>query len=97
MIPWLKISIIKKRIQCYDLIIHLIDHARRKIVHFNVTEHPTADEQLRDFMKEYFEYYNNERCRLAVGRDSPNGREIRDKPFKSEKIRVGLNYSSRSN
>jgi len=140
----------------------VIDHARRKIVHFNVTEHPTAEwvvqqlknafpfdsaliylifdrdsifsvrvkqfikdmsvkpkvisykcpwqngvaerfvlsvrndmlnqmiifneEQLRDFMKQYFDYYNNERCHLAVGRDSPNGREIQNKPFKSARI-----------
>jgi transposase InsO family protein len=140
----------------------IIDHARRKIVHFNVTEHPTAqwvvqqlknafpfdrapkylildrdsifsarvkqfiqdmgikpkvisykcpwqngvaeryvlsvrndmlnqmiifnDEHLRDLMKQYFKYYNNERCHLAVGRDSPNGRKIQNKPFKSAKI-----------
>ena len=125
----------------------IIDHARRKIVHFNITEHPTAEwvvqqlrnafpfdsapkylifdrdsifsvrvkqfikdmdvkpkvisykypwqngvaerfvlsvrndmlnkmiifneEQMRDYMKQYFEYYNNERCHLSVGRDSP--------------------------
>jgi len=29
---------------------------------------------------------NNERCHLAVGRDSPSGREIQNKPFKSAKI-----------
>jgi len=44
------------------------------------------EEHLRDFMKQYFEYYNNERCHLAVGRDSPNGRGIQNKPFKSAKI-----------
>jgi putative transposase len=140
----------------------IIDRARRKIVHFNVTEHPTADwvtlqlknafpfesspkylifdrdsifsarvkqfiknmgtrpkmtgykcpwqngvaenyvlsvrndmlnqmvifkkEQLQDFMKQYVEYYNNERCHLSVGRDSPTGREIQNKPFRSVKI-----------
>ena len=37
-------------------------------------------------MKQYFDYYNNERCHLAVGRDSPNGREIQNKPFKSARI-----------
>jgi len=135
----------------------IIDHARRKIVHFNVTEHPTAgwviqqlkdsfpfesapkylifdrdsifssrvkrfiknmgtrpkvtgykcpwqngvaeryvlsvredalnrmvifnEEQLQDLMKQYVKYYNNERCHLSVGRDSPTGREIQNKPF----------------
>ena len=44
------------------------------------------EEHLRDFMNQYFEYYNNERCHLAVWRDSPNGREIQNKPFKSAKI-----------
>ena len=55
------------------------------------------EKQLRDLMKQYVGYYNNDRCHLSVGRDSPTGREIQNKPFKSEKIRVGLNYSSRSN
>ena len=140
----------------------IIDHARRKIVHFNVTEHPTAEwvvqqlknafpfdsapkylicdrdsifsarvkqfikdigvkpkvinykcpwqngvaerfvlsvqndmlnqiiifneDQLRDVMSQYFKYYNNERCHLSVGRDSPIGREIQNKPYKSAKI-----------
>ena len=140
----------------------IIDHARRKIVHFNVTDHPTADwviqqlknafpfesspqylifdrnsifsawvkqfikdmgtrakvtgykcpwqngvaeryvlsvrddalnrtvifneEQLRDLLKQYVKYYNNDRCHLSVNRDSPNGREIQKKPLKSAKI-----------
>ncbi len=140
----------------------IIDHARKKIVHFNVTEHPAAEwvvqqlrnafpfdsapkylifdrdsifsgrvkqlikdmgvkpkvinykcpwqngvaerfvlsvrndmlnqiiifneDQLRDFMNQYFKYYNKERCHLAVSRDSPNGREIQNKPFKSARI-----------
>jgi len=140
----------------------IIDHARRKIVHVNVTEHPTAEwviqqlkdafpfesapkylifdrdsifsarvrqfitdmgtrpkvtgykcpwqngvaeryvlsvredalnrmvifnaEQLQDLMKQYVEYYNNERCHLSVGRDSPNGREIQKKPFGSARV-----------
>ena len=140
----------------------IIDHARRKFVYFNVTEHPTADwvvlqlknafpfesspkylifdrdcifsarvkqfitnmgtrpkvtgykcpwqngvperyvlsvrndmlnqmvifneEQLRDLLKQYVVYYNNERCHLSVDRDSPTGREIQYKPFGSAKI-----------
>ncbi|WP_300464846.1 integrase core domain-containing protein [Desulfobacula sp.] len=139
----------------------IIDHARRKIIHFNVTEHPTAEwvvqqlknafpfdsapkylifdrdsifsvrvkqfikdmgikpkvisykcpwqngvaerivlsvrndmlnhmiifneGQLRDFMSQYFKYYNTESCHLSVGRNSPIGREIQNKPFKSAK------------
>jgi len=140
----------------------IIDHSRRKIVHFNVTEHPTAvwviqqlknafpfesapkylifdrdsifsarvkqfvkdmgtrpkvtgykcpwqngvaeryvlsvrddmlnqivifnEEQLHDLMMQYIKYYNSERCHLSVGRDSPNGREIQDKPFGSARV-----------
>ncbi len=140
----------------------IIDHARRKIVHVNVTEHPTAEwviqqlkdafpfesapkylifdrdsifsirvkqfitnmgtkpkvtgykcpwqngvaeryvlsaredalnrmvifnaEQLQDLMNQYVEYYNNERCHLSVGRDSPYGREIQNKPIGSAKV-----------
>ncbi len=44
------------------------------------------EDQLRDFMKKYFKYYNNERCHLAVCRDSPTGREIQNKPINSAKI-----------
>ena len=44
------------------------------------------EEQLRDLMKQYVEYYNNERCHLSVGRDSPNGREIQNKPFESARV-----------
>jgi len=44
------------------------------------------EEQLRDLMKQYVEYYNNERCHLSVGRDSPNGRKIQNKPFESARV-----------
>jgi putative transposase len=138
----------------------IIDHARRKIVHFNITEHPTEawiiqqlrdafpfdsapkylifdrgfslrvkqfikdigvkpkvtayqspwqngvaerfvlsvriemlnhiiifnEDHLRDFMKQYLNYYNNERCHLSVERDSPNGRKVEKKPSESAKI-----------
>jgi len=143
-------------------IFFVIDHARRKIVHLNVTENPTAEwvvqqlknafpfdsaskylifdrdsifsvrvkqfikdmgvkpkvisykcpwqngvaerfvlsvrndmlnqiiifneDQLRDFMNQYFKYYNNERCHLAICRDSPTGREIQNKPINSAEI-----------
>jgi putative transposase len=45
-------------------------------------------DQLRDFMKQYFDYYNNERCHLSVGRDSPTGREIQNKPFHFKSFQV---------
>ncbi len=140
----------------------IIDHARRKIVHVNITEHPTSEwviqqlkdafpfesapkylifdrdsifsarvkqfitdmgtrpkvtgykcpwqngvaeryvlsvrdeafnrmvifneQQLQDLMKQYVEYYNNERCHLSVDRDSPTGREVQYKPFGSTKV-----------
>jgi putative transposase len=35
---------------------------------------------LQRLMKEYIDYYNNDRCHLAIGRDSPNGRKILKKP-----------------
>lgn len=44
------------------------------------------EEQLYNLMKQYVEYYNNARCHLAVGRDSPNGREIQNKPSESAKV-----------
>ena len=44
------------------------------------------EKQLRDLMKQYVKYYNNERCHLSVGRDSPTGREIQSKPFGSAKV-----------
>ena len=44
------------------------------------------EEQLRDLLKQYVVYYNNERCHLSVDRDSPTGREIQYKPFGSAKI-----------
>jgi len=39
------------------------------------------EKQLQDLMKQYVEYYNNDRCHLSIGRNSPNGREIQKKPF----------------
>ncbi len=44
------------------------------------------DKQLHDLMKQYVEYYNNERCHLSVDRDSPTGREIQNKPFGSARV-----------
>ncbi|MCP4551731.1 MAG: hypothetical protein GY834_06760 [Bacteroidetes bacterium] len=44
------------------------------------------EKQLQDLMKQYVEYYNNERCHLSVDRDSPTGREIQNKPFGSARV-----------
>ena len=44
------------------------------------------ESQVRDLMRKYVEYYNNERCHLSVGRDSPNGRKILRKPTESAKV-----------
>ena len=44
------------------------------------------EEHLRKLMREYVDYYNNERCHLSVKRDSPNGRQIQNKPSESTKI-----------
>lgn len=41
---------------------------------------------LRDFMKQYLDYYNTERCHISVERESPNGRRIEKKPSESAKI-----------
>jgi putative transposase len=39
---------------------------------------------LQKLMKEYIDYYNDDRCHLAIGRDSPNGRKIQKKPIDSK-------------
>jgi len=44
------------------------------------------EKQLHDLMKQYVEYYNNERCHLSVSRDSQTGREIQNKPFGSARV-----------
>ena len=141
----------------------IIDHSRRKIVHFNITNHPSAlwviqqfrdafpfdqipkylimdrdkifssrvkgflerqlginpkvtyhrnpwqngiaerfvlsarndllnsvsvinEDHLRRLIKEYIEYYNNDRCHLSLERDSPLGRKAQEKPSESGKI-----------
>ena len=55
------------------------DDALNRMVIFN-------EDQLQNLMKQYVEYYNNERCLLSVDRDSPNGREIQNKPFGPARI-----------
>jgi len=38
-------------------------------------------------MKEYIDYYNEDRCHLSLGRDSPLGRNVEEKPFDSSKVK----------
>jgi integrase-like protein len=44
------------------------------------------EDHLRCLMREYVEYYNNDRCHLSLGRDSPLGRETQKRPFQSSRI-----------
>lgn len=44
------------------------------------------EKHLHRLMKEYVAYYNEDRCHLAVSRDSPNGREKETRPEKAELI-----------
>ena len=41
---------------------------------------------LQKCMKKYVDYYNDDRCHLAIGRDSPNGREIQKKPDEKAEV-----------
>ncbi len=43
---------------------------------------------LHKLMKEYIDYYNNDRCHLAIGRDSPNGRMVQKKPENGKVISI---------
>ena len=45
----------------------ILAHNRRKVVHFNVTEHPTA---------ECFSYYHGFRTHLSLNMDSPESRPV---------------------
>ncbi|MBU3914102.1 integrase core domain-containing protein [bacterium] len=44
------------------------------------------EDHLRRLMNEYVKYYNNDRCHLSLGRDSPLGRNVQEKPSESGKI-----------
>lgn len=46
-----------------------------------------GEDHLRRLMKEYIDYYNGDRCHLAMGRDSPFGRKIEVKPFEFSKVK----------
>jgi transposase InsO family protein len=41
---------------------------------------------LQKCMKKYVDYYNDDRCHLAIGRDSPNGRKTQKKPSRNAEI-----------
>jgi len=44
------------------------------------------EKHLHRLMKEYISYYNEDRCHLAVSRDSPAGREKETRPEKAELV-----------
>ena len=44
------------------------------------------EDYLRRLMKGYVEYYNKVRCHLSLGRNSPLGRKVQEKPFESSKV-----------
>ena len=44
------------------------------------------EDHLRKLMKEYIDYYNKDRCHLALGRNSPLGRKVQEKPLESSKV-----------
>ena len=46
----------------------VILHHRRRIVHFNVTEHPTA--------AGYLAYYHGSRTHLSLAKDAPTTRRV---------------------
>ena len=45
------------------------------------------ENHLRRLIREYVSYYNKDRCHLSLGRDSPLGRKIQEKPFESSKVK----------
>ncbi len=46
-----------------------------------------SEDHLRWLMKEYIDYYNGDRCHLSLGRDSPLGRNMQERPFESSKVK----------
>ena len=45
-----------------------------------------SEDHLRRLMKKYVKYYNEDRCHLSLGRDTPFGRNVQEKPFKSSRV-----------
>jgi putative transposase len=44
------------------------------------------ERHLRRLMKEYVAYYNDDRCHLTLGRDSPNHRKVRHRSTATDKV-----------
>ncbi len=73
----------------------IIDHGRRRIVHFDVTANATApyvtvinEGHLQQLLREYVYYYNTERVHTRL-QDSPEGRPVESRPSANAKV-VGL-------
>lgn len=45
-----------------------------------------SEEHLRQLLKKYINYYNNDRCHLSLARNTPKGRSVQHKPSASSKI-----------
>ena len=45
-----------------------------------------SEEHLRQVLKKYINYYNNDRCHLSLDRNTPKGREVQYKPSASAKV-----------
>ena len=83
------------------LVFFIIDHKRRIIRQNGIAQRFVLSARtdilnhviifngahLQRLMKEYVEYYNNDRCYLSLGRDSLVGRDIQLKPSDSSKVK----------
>jgi hypothetical protein len=86
----------------------VLDHARRRVIHFNVTPNPTSswviqrlrqafryDRAPRYLLRAYVTYYNTERVHTRL-HDAPDGRPTECRPSPSAKVialpRVGGLY-----
>ena len=95
----------------------VLAHHRRRVLHFNVTEHPTAlwtgqqiieafpedtalryllrdrdktyGEDLRRLVREYTQYYHEDRIHDALRKEAPTGRVVERRPTGTAKV-VGV-------
>jgi len=45
-----------------------------------------GEEQLRQFLTKYINYYNNDRCHLSLDRNTPKGRAVKHRPSEAAKV-----------
>ena len=58
----------------------VMEHGRRRVLHFRVTQHPTAEWHLRRLAGDYIGYYHADRIHGGLGKDTPNRRPVEKKP-----------------